>query len=172
MKPELAKAVSDWRWFFHAAESEMGIRSSFGPMCAILATGCGHIEATAHSDMDDRRLRAARRHWKVEYALMMVDAPTLRLVRLVAEDLPHTFRIGFGEFGNIAHFTEEARAARDLARSRKTVSAWVDRLGVRLASGKATKAEQLAAAQIRDGTERVLDVAAREYHAAKRRVRR
>lgn len=171
MKPALAKAFSDWRWYFHSAAAEMGIRSSWEPMCAVL-NGVRVVDSAMDGGMDDRRLSAARRHSRIEYALMLMDANHLCLVRLVAEQAPHGFRLAFGELGNIAHYTEEAIAARDMARSRKGVSAFTDRLGMRLANGKATKAEQLIATQIRDGTEKLLEKAQQDYSSCRRRAAR
>jgi hypothetical protein len=148
----------------------MGIRSSWEAMCAVMQGTA--TEAVAEGVMDERRLKAARRHWRVEYALMQMGAPTLHMVRLVAEDPLHVARAGFGEFGNIAHYTAAAEAARDLSRTRKRIAAFVDRLGMRLATGKAGRAEQIAAKQIRDDTETVLEIAQREYHHCLRKVKR
>lgn len=138
MNQSLSRAAFEWRWFFHSAKSEIGIRSSWEPLVQVaLVGGNRSAKASGTSEGEERRRLAIRRHARVEAALRAMDGEHVSLIRLACEDEVKPLRVAYGDLGNAAHLTEAAEKAVRASRSTLAVSAWLDKLARKYALGRA-----------------------------------
>lgn len=158
MTHHLARAAAEWRWFFHQAKAEIGIRSSWDPLVQIAMTGGAH-KAREHgtSDRDDRKRHAVVRHARIENALRSLPHDALSLVRLTCEQPLELLRTPFGDLGNAAHLTEAAGTALRASRSTRAVADYLDRLSVKYAQGRAASVGLDAIEAIRLGCEALME---------------
>lgn len=168
MNNHLARAAADWRWFFHSATSEIGIRSSWDPLVQVALTGGAHATAKASgtSDRDERRRAAVWRHARIESALRLLPADAITVIRLTCEQELWALRVPFGDLGNCAHLTDAASNALAASRSTREVGPWLDRLALKYAAGRAGNAGLNAIEAIRAGCESYMEPARLAYVAA------
>lgn len=155
MNNRMARFVSDMRWYFHAAKAEIGIHSSWEPLVQIAMTGGSHstARATGTGERDERRSAAIRRHARIEAALRSMPPEDVALVRLTCEEEVAILRRPYGDLGNCAHLTDAAVRSVAASRSTRSVGAWLDRLALKYASGRAGFAGMDAIDAIRTGCE-------------------
>lgn len=163
MNNQLARSAQDWRWFFHQAKAEIGIRSSWEPLIQI-AMGGGHsTRSTGASGPEDRRRNAVSRHARIELALRALPADMVRLIRLTCETPIQPLRQPFGDLGNCAHLTDAVLRAVRASRSTREIPAWLDRLALKYANGRAGPAGLDAIEAIRLGCEEMHEPARVAY---------
>jgi hypothetical protein len=155
----LARACQDWRWFFHQAKSEMGIRSSWDPLVQLAMTGGAHSSAKAFgtSEREEKRRAAVWRHARIEAALTRIPRETIGLIRLTCEADLSLLRMPFGDLGNAAHLTKAATTALRASKSTRAVGDWLDRLAIKHARGRAGSGGLDAIDAIRLGCEDLLE---------------
>lgn len=159
MNNHMARFVSEVRWFFHSAKSEMGIRSSWDPLVQLAMTGGAHstMRAFGTSHQEEKRRGAVWKHARIEHALRGMPSDALRLVRLTCEEDLNALRVPYGDLGNCAHLTDAASRAVKASRSTREVPAWLDRLALKYASGRAGGAGMDAIELIRLGCEELIE---------------
>jgi hypothetical protein len=155
----LARACAEWRWFFHQAKSEMGIRSSWDPLVQLALTGGAHSSSRSFgtSDREERRRAAVFRHARIEAALHRMPPDAITLIRLTCEADLSALRMPFGDLGNAAHLTEASGKALRASRSTREVGDWLDRLALKHARGRAGPAGLDAIDAIRLGCEDLME---------------
>lgn len=133
MNHHLARAVADWQWFLRDASAAMGIHA-VDYLQMSMSMGSTQRNSDHHTT---QQLNAARRHARIERALLSMRSDHVSLIRLACDEPPRALRAPFGQLGNLAHLSRAAQEGHRASRSTRDVGAWLDRFAFKLAQGRA-----------------------------------
>lgn len=121
--------VGDIWWFFCASEGELGAKSNYGSMVAVLQNG-GPIASDPWGAIDDAgsRALAAARHRRVEDTLREVPRSMIRVLHACHATDPKAWTgwARFGESAGAAQFTERAASECEMVLERMTLEEVAD----------------------------------------------
>lgn len=163
------RSVSDWRFYFQHAKAEMGIKAiDYENMAVRCANGTVYVVEPL-----EQQQAAARKHARIEAALQWMPTEDVRVIRLTCDDDPRETWEPFypAGLGNVAHLTPAAQLAHQRSRSTKSIGEWLDRLGQKIAKGRAIMEDRIVRERIKTGIEGLISTTHESYQRARGKFR-
>lgn len=146
---------SDLRWLFTEASGELGLRSSYGAMVAVLQGGGGG-DAEAATVAEERRVEASVRARKIEAVLHRIPRRLQAALRAYYGP-PKVRGAWWGRYGDVVLLTAVYR--REYGAGRRAA----EKLALRMVTGLATAQERELAHALKRGAEALVAEAHRAY---------